>query len=320
MKYKILFFMLLLFFNFNSNTFAIFAPEGKITFRIVDEQGKSIEGVNASAGFRFPDIQQGGITGTRSETLTSSDGLLVASGRTMDQVGYSAKKSGYYISKGIYRFNDNKSDRWLPWNPTVEILLRKIENPVPMYARNTRYTNLKIPGTGKEVGFDLIEHDWTPPYGKGKITDFIFKFDNRYTKSNDFNSTLTIKFINKYDGIQYYAEDRKGGSLFKLPRFAPLSGYQKEWSKSIKGVPGKPWALGLKDDNNYFFRVRSEVEDGKLKRAMYGKIQGNIRIMPDGLLMFVYYLNPDYTRNMEYGKNLFKIERRVEKVFIDTAN
>jgi hypothetical protein len=55
--------------------------------------------------------------------------------------------------------------------------------------------------------------------------------------------------------------------------------------------------------NNYIFRVRSEVdENGKLKQAMYGKIRGDLWYTPGsgGKIKMHYYLNPDYTRNLEF--------------------
>jgi len=58
--------------------------------------------------------------------------------------------------------------------------------------------------------------------------------------------------------------------------------------------------------------LQSEVdENGNLKRALYGKIIHDVLIEPrgsaTGKIRFTYYLNPDYTRNLEYDPdvNLF---------------
>ncbi|MDT8317357.1 MAG: hypothetical protein RQ824_05135 [bacterium] len=309
MRCKVLLIALIII-SFCSNAYAIFAPEGKITFRIIDEQGLPIAGVNASAGFRFPDIKYGGITGTRSETLTSSDGLLVASGKTMDQVGYSAKKDGYYISQGTYHFKDSQNDRWLPWNPTVEVLLRKIENPMPMYQKDMEMSPVEFPVVGKEVGFDLIEYDWVSPYGKGKHPDIILKLTRQVVNNDNFESNIHITFPNKYDGLLLIKDDRKGGSIFKLPRYAPETGYQNSLTRHLKSFPGKPLITDSKDDNNFIFRIRSEEEDGKFVKAMYGKIYGDFLFEPrfskTAVFGFKYFLNPDYTRNLEEGRNLFR--------------
>lgn len=52
-------------------------------------------------------------------------------------------------------------------------------------------------------------------------------------------------------------------------------------------------------------------EEGKLKRAMYGKILDEIKfaaLSKNGEIGMHYYLNPDDTKNLEYDpeKNLFK--------------
>ena len=63
---------------------------------------------------------------------------------------------------------------------------------------------------------------------------------------------------------------------------------------------------------NYIFRVRSESIGDKPLMAMHGKIYGDIEFDPKGKatasILFDYYLNPDYTNNLEYDpkQNLFK--------------
>ncbi|MDX1764111.1 MAG: hypothetical protein R3231_07310 [bacterium] len=230
----------------------------------------------------------------------------------MNLVGFHATKEGYYRSYHDYKFKEKKLGRWQPWNPTIEVVLRKVENPVPMYARNTRWSGMEIPVVGEPVGFDLTAYDWVAPYGKGGHADFIFKLEKRFVSRKDFDSKLTLTFSNPLDGIQVYKDDRKLGSDFKLPRFAPETGYLNEYTRSKKRVPGSYFEEDFEEDNNYFFRIRSEEKDGKLVRAMYGKIQGEIVFEPMGRdtagIHFKYYHNPDYTRNMEYDpkQNLFK--------------
>lgn len=197
----------------------------------------------------------------------------------------------------------------------MRVVLRKKENPVPMYAMNTRLPPnsppkyMIVPVVEKKVGFDLIEYDWMPPYGKGKRTDFIIEAVRTYTNDRDFDSTLTITFPNLFDGIQLYKEDRTNGSIFKLPRFAPVTGYSSKLVVKKTLIPKKGVINDSDNTNNYFFRVRSEEKDGKLIRAMYGKIHGDIEIDPRGndtlVIIIKYFLNPDYTRNMEFGENLF---------------
>lgn len=282
--------------------------EAKLTLRVVNEQGLAIE--NANSGVTFNKMLWWDSKVIPVEGITDSHGNFTASNNTSREVHYGADKVGYYESNYKYRFENIKGGRWEPWNPEVTVVMRKKENPVPMYARDTQIPlPLVIPALGKEIGFDLIEYDWVPPFGKGKMSDFIFKADRKYINDRNFEATVTISFPNQFDGILQYREDRRYGSIFKLPRFSPENGYLPKIT--IKKTMTPKGLLETKDESmNYFFRVRSEEKDGKLIRAMYGKIHGDFRIDPRGndtsVILFTYYLNPDYTRNMEFGRNLFK--------------
>lgn len=60
-----------------------------------------------------------------------------------------------------------------------------------------------------------------------------------------------------------------------------------------------------KEDLNYFFRVRTRKEGGKIVSANYGKIDRDIDFdiinSDTALLFFTYYLNPTPNdRNMEF--------------------
>jgi hypothetical protein len=281
----------------------------KITVYVVDESGKPVE--NAEVGVGFGENSQ------RKERpvdgFTKSDGRFSASEACNSYVGFRVKKSGYYMSTGQYIFNYEKkgSLRWEPWNPEIKVEIRKIENPVPMYARDTNESRINIPVIGKEVGFDLIAYDWVKPYGKGKVADLSSTLHVRNNGSRDAEYKVKINFPGQFNGIQSLEEDLMYGSEFKLPRFAPIAGYQKNMNVFIEFKPGGGGKWSFKKNKNYTFRIRSEVEKGKLIKAMYGKILGDIDVGTnmDGtaFLKFKYYLNPDYTRNLEFdpARNLF---------------
>jgi len=303
----------------NSCSNAIESPEAKITLKVEDEDGRPLEGVNVGATFEVSKGKAPGIKYNTERGTTDRNGVYIVTGKTMFNVPYGATKQGYYKSNGEYRLISNENGRWQPWNPEVTIVMRKIENPIPMYARHSRMSPIAVPELRKGIGFDLIEFDWVSPYGKGNHADFICKLISTYNSEVDFNTTLNITFPNKFDGIQLVKEDRIMGSEFKLPRMAPETGYQNVLIRSRSRVPGKPGENDQRDDNNYIFRIRSEEKNGKLVRAMYGKIQGDIYIHPPTSIYFKYYLNPDYTRNLEFGpnKNLFKGLSSLEDVGLD---
>ena len=221
------------------------------------------------------------------------------------------KKEGYYDSRPQYiKDKDVEAGRWAKNSTPLIVQFRKKLNPIPMYARDTSLSRIDIPVVDKEVGFDLIKFDWVSPYGKGIFADFIFKLDRDYRAYDNFTSTLTVTFTNKYDGMLVHEENREYGSLLKLPRFAPELGYLPKFQFTKGWDPLNGNQESNKVENNYFFRVRSEEKNGKFVQAMYGKIHGDIRFDPRGsetaAIVIRYYLNPDYTRNMEFGRNLFK--------------
>jgi len=298
-------------------------PEAQITIKVVDEDGKPIEGAKAGITFEVPKGTSQGINDVTIEEITNTTGVLTAKHRTFDKIGYGATKYGYYESLGEFKFEKIKNGRWQPWNPEFMLVLRKKENPVPMYARNTQMTPIILPAANKSIGFDLMEYDWVTPYGKGKQADIIFKMTGSFINKDEFSNKLEVNFSNKFDGIQLVKEDRRYGSMLKLPRLAPETGYNGNLIRSISRMPGKPLKEDTEENNNYIFRVRSEEKDGKLIRAMYGKIQGDIEFgvknANQAVIVFKYYLNPDYTRNLEFDpkQNLFNNLKSFERIGLD---
>jgi len=280
----------------------------KVTLKVVDEENKPIEGANARICFYGGCLKKDAAVG-----ITDTNGILTSSGFSKDgQVGGAVEKAGYYASTHHTDFIVRQLGMWQPWNKEVTVVLRPIVNPVPMYVRDK---TIEISYLGKEIGFDLMKFDWVMPYGQGVKSDFIFKVDKRFNTVDDFDVTFTMTFENEYDGIQMSKEDTGGdfsvGSRFRLKRNAPENGYSKTLTKRMS-EGGEKSRNDHFSDANYFFRVRSEVdENGKLKRAMYGKIIGDIKLSPRTSktlkIHMLYYLNPDYTRNMEFDpqRNLF---------------
>ena len=289
-----------------------FLKTAKVTGLIVDENGEPVDGAEVGVGFERDTGSGTKISGKRG--VTSVDGRFTAANSCNGHISYGANKDGYYRSNNVYDFQNIGFMGWQPWNPELKLVLRKIENPIPMYARNSRFANLKIPKTGEEIGFDLMHFDWVAPYGGGSHADVILKLERRVVDRTDFDSTLTISFPNRFDGIQTIKEELEYGSEFKLPRYAPENGYKDRLIFIESRKPGKRVTRNvdfLRGDVNYIFRVRSEEKDGKLVRAMYGKIQGPLifdAVFSDtASISFKYYLNPDYTRNLEFDpkRNLF---------------
>ena len=285
-----------------------FAFMAKVTLKVVDEDGKPVNGANVMICLRGGCLKKDAIKGK-----TDNSGLYSVSGLSPDgQVGGEVEKPGYYDSTFHQDFIISKLGMYQPWNKEMKVLLRPKLNPVPMYVRK-KY--VKIPFADKKIGFDLIKFDWVAPYGLGTYEDLIIHVKRSWDGRNNYDSTMTMTFSNKYDGIQTFKLDKGGdfgvGSEFRLPRYAPENGYQNKLvtRKDSNAVDANAYVT---TDTFHFFRIRSEVDkNGKLKRAMYGKMQGRLRVDPRGggvgTIELFYWLNPDYTHNLEFDgdRNLF---------------
>lgn len=276
---------------------------------MIDEGGNPVENARVSVGF----IPMNGGNDVSKHGQTDISGMYSSQKKSIESIVFNIEKDGYYYSRGGYRFDKSSFGKWQPWNPEIQVILRKIIKPVPMYARDTNMSKMEIPVDGKSLGFDLIEYDWVAPYGHGKHPDFIFEVHRNYMKEDDYKCSLGLSFANKFDGIQIVDNAYKH-SLFKLPRFAPESNYIQALTKHVSYDPQKGSQSDFNKGAYYIFRVRSEVKNGKLVRAMYGKIHGDIEFYPTpkpnkfANFQFKYYLNPGYTNNLEFDpkQNLFK--------------
>jgi hypothetical protein len=291
-------------------------PKAKITYRVVDQEGNPIVGAHVDVGF----VEASG----RSVTgFTDTNGIFVAEDISSGGAGSLVKKEGFYWGGGGCSYtNLNKLlHRFEPWNPTVEVVMKEIRNPVSMVQIDGR-KRFKCPAYNKSLGFDFEKGDWVAPYGVGRTTDMILTytpFENVIT-----GGTCRISFTNEFDGIMEYPFDPQDRSWFKWPYDAPEAGYTNSLSRYYKAYDyelnyselypndayfkNKPIHRGVKrEDNakedeeiNYIFRVRSVIdEDGNLVKACYGKIQGEIHIGWANTLRLKYWFNPHWTRNLE---------------------
>lgn len=298
-----------------------FEKTAKFTIVVVDDEGKPVESANVGVGFER-NFQPKDAIGKQAKT--DSIGTASFSESTSGYITYGAKKEGYYNSHFNFTFSKAGTFRWEPWNPELKVVLRKIENPVPMYARNTMRSKLEIPVVNQDAGFDLVAYDWVVPYGMGTHADFIFNLQRLPVVSRkNYDATLTITFPNKGDGIQPVHEKLQYGSQFKLPRFAPENGYESKLVLHRWYTPEGPDNRNFNfeaEDLNYVFRIRTIEKNGKIERAMYGKTRGHISFTAmeskTAKIYFTYYLNPDYTRNLEFDpkRNLFGTLPDLERV------
>lgn len=325
---------LLLFLMVVSSSLAYALPTAKISIKVIDEAGQPVQGANIGIGFSLPKGKGQGagsiIKGARG--LTDGNGLFTAKGESEAYVSFGVLKDGFYNgSGGFSKFTGTTGiigfRKYKPWNPTVELVLKKKINPIPMYVYRLNLVEKnhkpELPMLGSFAGFDLMAHDWVKPYGQGVDTDMLIRVDVRRAISfQDHDVTLTIRFPNQGDGmIEYTPDISKGKSGLRLPHHAPSSGYNPEYTRRYENNPetrrvgkyGNP-----EYDTNYFFRIRTQLDkDGNVINGLYGKIHGEINLYnytlsrkdKNPFFAFDYYLNPnegDTNIEFDIDKNLFE--------------
>lgn len=294
---------------------ALAAPTAKVTAEIVDETGTPVEEADVRVAYQV--TRERGKIGLKGVAITGKsdqDGLFSASNEDgVPQVTVSACKDGYYRSSKIVKFTSESRfpSRWEPWNPTVEVALKKKRNPVAMYAKKTDV--IIVPVVGKPVGFDLEKGDWVTPYGKGLVNDFLFTFKIDLRAYRDYEGSLRLTFSNEKDGMQEYYSAEGEQSYYKWPFQAPSDGYMKKLRKEKSDTPEGGIVTNMKRNTDYIFRVRTKIDDeGNIIEAKYGKISGEIEFGRKGQIQFSYYFNPSGTRNLEFDpeQNLVKWSSR----------
>lgn len=276
---------------------------GKATVTVIDEHGQPISDANVSIGFKHrkgKPIGQGwgdDIDYHPKKGITNDVGVFFGADNTSPEIiTVKVNKNGYYESNAGVLFSVKKLDI------QSSVLLKKKRNPSAMYAQRTGW--MKIPAYRIPVGYDLGVGDWVTPFGNGKTSDLIFNFDEK-----PHEASYILTFPNKNDGIQEFQFDKEDHSSYRWPFEALENGYSQMLSKNRKYI-GKKMETNLKDNRviNYLFRVRTIVDSkGQIISACYGKIKGEIELTTKGFVRFLYFFNPDGTRNLEYDseKNLF---------------
>lgn len=196
--------------------------------------------------------------------------------------------------------------RWLPWDALYTVSVKRIKQPVPMYAKNVL---VPIPRQDTPLGFDLERGDWVEPYGCGRISDFVFQFHKEGDRMENLAAELTLGFSGSQDGLIHVPKPKRTSELASEYQ-APADGYAPKWTGWFGPAAGKKaWV----PDQNGYFRIRTQTDDaGRLTNAWYGKLYDNFRvtalITSEPHLKFTYYVNPSGERNVEFDltRNLLR--------------
>jgi len=287
-------------------------PKAKVTVRVVDEAGNPVEGAETRIGFTL--FYHSGNRDIIFPGKSDSEGLFSASSRGSHIIGLNAWKDGFYRTRRTYEYPAGMlhERRWEPWNPTVDLPIRRVGNPVPMYARS--FANTILPEASMEeggVGYDLLAGDWVEPHGKGTVSDMVFSLKRNYVRDRDFAAELRITMPNPGDGFSPISPDEMmKGSELPLPPTAHGEGYVPSLVLIKAYRPEREPRVDVDtiEPNADFFFLRARTRlgpDAKVESAMYGKLVGPITWNVHGnntadIDTTAHYLNPDGTRNVEF--------------------
>lgn len=299
-----------------------------VTSRVTTEDGIPLENADVLISIVNKNQFKDGSNDIRGKT--DKEGKFSTEGLGLPIVTIIAEHEGYYFSRKEYHNFKNfdeakKTGKYLPWDPVIDLTLRKIGKPIPMIVRLGGSDAIRTsPVPGKECGFDLYVGDWVAPHGKGKIPDMLITLALREENDVDGAVEAEIRFGNEDDGLIPIMELTAPESLLKYPRIAPADGYEVKTVKPPYVIPVSG-AEQAAEPIGYFFRIRTQKDKstGKIVSAFYGKIvaQSGLRRPSDNPFLlhrysysnhgrklepgveFSYYLNPTPNdRNLEYDQ------------------
>ena len=300
---------------------------GQITLRVTDSMGKPVENAEVSVAFWGSDSSADAVV---SEGTTNTNGLFVATGKTIDSMNYTITRDGYYKTKGRYWFyrpsgldpsrnwavsptareywmyhqgeNSVTDGRWQPWNPTNTVVLKEVRNPIPMRAKRV---DSPVPVRGEPAGYDLEVGDWVVPFGQGKTPDMLIAYDAVIESPLVFSNQLVITANDK--GAGFIRANKDEWSSFPSSFEAPARGYQSQVVLSLDRTRERITKKEQLGESDYLIvRVRTVLDDaGNIVSARYGKVYGPVEYGEEeqggGGVRFVYYLNPTGNdRNLEF--------------------
>jgi hypothetical protein len=268
--------------------------EAKVVLRVVGDRGDIVANAMVTGSFHMNDGKGKPFSGN-----TDTNGIYVATGKSVGDWHYFVLKDGYYRtheSLWLSRRGTNTvaDGRWQPYGTTNTVVLKRTVNPVAMCVKS-KTDGILPPVKNEYIGFDLEKGDWVRPHGKGTVADFNLKYE--YEAGTIpllyYRGAAFFAFTNKYDGV--YVMKKETFSAFNSVYQADTNAvYQQEVSFVYDRLSGEIKENSKLPDTDYLvLRIRSKVgEDGHLISAHYAKIYGPVAAGGGGVY-FGFYFNPN---------------------------
>jgi len=292
---------------------SVYGAKARITLHVVDSKGNDVNGADVTGSF----------AGTKNPKELYKAKTDVTGRVILDAVhaGYmvniSVKKDQYYNTWTEHHFDLRgydcvKDGCWIPWNPTLEVVLKERRNPISMYQN---FVETVMPAGTNRLGFDFLVGDWIVPHGKGSNADMWYVYDETFIDRDNFYIKLSFVFPGENNGC--YMRKTDNYSEFVSEHEATETGFETSFVSIIEQEKGKYTKEKRFGENDYMiFRIRTKTDDqGKIISSHYGKIYGPVGVPHrwSKKFSFTYYLNPTQNdRNLEYAptKNLVPEEQR----------
>ena len=272
---------------------------------------------------------------------TDADGRCTVRGRTNNgEAGAAVEEapSGYYcpyFGEGFTFRRKNILGIWQPDSLVVTIRLQRVEHPIPLFVKNAFLSGGRgvFPVGANAIRYDLMEGDWLPPVGKGKVADV--EFIRHPTKRlYEVEKQMLNRDTNKLENRKYVADrdvmsvrfPGDGNGLTELHpspgqrlqiRTAPETGYVPTYECWRQTDYHDRGSFVSRDNTESYdkrkcfcFRIRTQRDEkGRVVKAFYGKIyrdisfDQNFTLSPSQVASagFFYYLNPrSLDRNLEW--------------------
>ena len=242
--------------------------KAKVSLRVVDFDGVPVPDADILVAF----VHRGSHP-VRGKS--DKNGFFTAEHMSESDVHFHVSKEGYYKTFRNYWFYREgkqcaKDGRWIPWNPTLEIVLKEKRQPTELVSKRVK---LFLPKKDEMIGFDCFLGDLVKPYGTGENADLLFMYSSDLAGVKEWRSTnMLVVATSRHGGIYQASLDK--WSRFPTLYTAPDDAYQPDitfWArwegKAVRKTNGFP------TDNYLIFKSRVCLdENGNEVSSHYGTI------------------------------------------------
>ena len=242
-----------------------------LTLKILDDEGNPISGVPIHV---HPMLNWKHLNSFSS--CTDKNGIACLKHSDANSYVISITKVGYYDIYGTIQFFSHHyvcvdGDKWIPWNPQIEMILKKRRLGVMLNSFKSWETLPRVCPTNTDIPFDFIACDFLPPFGSGIMTNAFFNIVQLREPDVENGSVTKLTFVNG-GGIR--KETVNGFSRYIFPHAIAEGDFHQDVTliKRYAKKTGGHISGGLRPDVEYFsIKIPIQFDNGR-KDYCYGII------------------------------------------------